>query len=446
MYDVGARHASPLLAMAAREVRRIVEGLGEGWNGPEPGVVSVSATRGVPRTSRFLRSGQWRRSLLFPWNHYMRTRCITPSLALSLLSLPVAAQAVRVGAPTATLSEEFSDIRGVRELRDGRILVSDYIDQRVVLVDLRTGSVSDCLTEGIGPQDVRLAGRLIPMPGDSTLLVDIGNGRLMVLDPTGTPRRVISGERPGVMGTRGVTADGSFYFSIPGWAEQENALPNDSVRIVRWNPRSNTTQLVAVVQGDRMRSDQRTPALTPRIPIVGYASYDGWTVADDGALRIVRGGNYVVESRGGTGAAVVGPSHVYTTRAVTAADRTAFVRDFNRSSPTSGRGTGGSMGFSPAMSDAEVAAMVRGTEYAERHPMFRPGSIVTAPGGRLWVGRPPEASRPVLYDVFDAAGRRVQQVEFPAGRRVLSIGRGGIYVATEDADGVQKVERYATPR
>ena len=369
------------------------------------------------------------------------------SILIVALGAPAnaAAQVVRIGAPTATLAEEFSDIRGIRELRDGRLLVSDYIDQRVVLIDLRTGTVSDCLTEGIGPQDVRLAGRLIPMPGDSTLLVDIGNSRLMVLDPTGTPRRVISGERPGVMGTRGIAADGSFYFSIPGWAEQANALPNDSVRVVRWNPRTNATQVVAIVQGDRMRSDQRTPALTPRIPIVGYAAYDGWTVADDGTLRIVRGANYVVESRGGANT-VTGPSNTYTTRQVTAADREAFVRDFNRSSPTSGRGTGGSMGFSPAMSDAEVTAMVRGTEYAQRHPMFRPGAVIAAPGGRLWVGRPPEASRPVIYDLFDATGRRVQQVELPAGRRVMSVGRLGVYVAAEDADGVQRLERYAVPR
>jgi hypothetical protein len=373
-----------------------------------------------------------------------RTTVVLSVLFLSAVGLP--AQTVRIGAPTATLAEEFSDVRGVRELRDGRVLVSDYIDQRVVLVDFRSGRVTDCLTEGIGPQDVRLAGRLIPMPGDSTLLVDIGNSRLMVLDPTGTPRRVISGERPGVMGTRGVGADGSLYFSIPGWAEQGNALPNDSVRIVRWNPRTNATQQVAVVQGDRMRSDQRTPALTPRIPIVGYAANDGWTVNSDGTLRIVRAGGYTVETRGGTGAPVVGPSNAYQTRPVTAADREAFVRDFNRSSPTSGRGTGGSMGFSPQMGDAEVAAMVRGTEYAERHPMFRPGAVIAAPGGRLWVGRPPDGSRPVTYDVFDAAGRRVQQVELPAGRRVLSIGTGGVYVAAENDDGVQRLERYAVPR
>ncbi len=376
----------------------------------------------------------------------MPRRLLTVPLLLPLCTGLLAQAPVRIGAPTATLAEEFSDIRGIRELRDGRVLVSDYIDQRVVLVDLRTGTVTERLAEGIGPQDVRLAGRLIPMPGDSTLLIDIGNSRLMVLDPIGTPRRVISGDRPGVTGTRGVSADGAFYFAIPGWAEQGNALSNDSVRVVRWHPRTNATQVVAVVQGERMRSDQHTPALTPRIPIVGYASSDGWTVSEEGTLRIVRGGNYTVETRGGSGQAVVGPSNAYQTRAVSRADRVAFVREFNRSSPNSGRGVGGSMGFSPAMSDAEVSAMVRGTEYAERHPMFRPGAVISAPAGRLWVGRPAEAADPVIYDVFDAAGRRVQQVELPAGRRVMTVGRMGVYVAAENADGVQHLERYTVPR
>src|SRR5512147_833921 len=59
---------------------------------------------------------------------------------LLTLTAPAGAQVIRLTRPDATLVEEFSSIRGVRELPDGRILVSDYTDQRVLLVDMDKGS------------------------------------------------------------------------------------------------------------------------------------------------------------------------------------------------------------------------------------------------------------------------------------------------------------------
>jgi hypothetical protein len=104
------------------------------------------------------------------------------------------------------------------------------------------------------------------------------------------------------------------------------------------------------------------------------------------------------------------------------------------------------MGFSPKMSDAEVSAMVRGTQYAERHPMFEAGAVIVAPSGRLWVGRPSEEGKPVLYDVFDEAGRRVSTVELEPGRRVVAVGRRSVHVVGESELGIQRLERYPLPR
>lgn len=357
-----------------------------------------------------------------------------------------AAQLVRLAAPSATLAEEFSSIRGIRELADGRLLVSDYLDERVVLVDLDHGTVVVRVGRGGGPREARLPTRLIPVPGDSTLLVDLGNNRLLLLDGAGRAVRTIPAERTGVLGVRGVDAAGAFYFAVPGWSEGPKQLPDDSVRIVRWNPRAGEPQQVAVIQGDRMRSDIREPARTPRIPTVGYAAQDAWVVTAAGVLRIVRGGGYRVESRAPGAAWVVGPSYAYPTRAVNAADRKAYVEQFVATTPTSGKGEGGGMGFTPKATAAELAALVRGTQFAERHPMFSPGDVIPAPGGRLWVGRPAEDGKPVLYDLFDEAGRRVGSVELPAGRRVMALGTRGVYVVAESELGVQHLERYPLPR
>jgi hypothetical protein len=373
-------------------------------------------------------------------------RVAVAGAALAAVAPSVEAQLVRLTTPSVTLAEEFSAIRGVRELPDGRLLVSDYIDQRVVLVDLDRGTVVVRVTKGSGPHEARLPTRLVRALGDSTLLVDLGNNRIQVLDGLGRVVRSIPAEHQGVMGVRGVDVGGALYYAVPGWAEGEAALPNDSVRIVKWNPHTDALTTVVAVQGEHLRSDIRQPAMTPRIPIIGYAALDSWVVTEGGVVKIVREGGYRVESRAPGAAPVIGPSYAYPTRAVTPADRVAFVQRFNDTSPTSGKGENGGMGYSAALNPEELAVMTRGTQFAERHPMFDAGAVLAAPGGRLWVGRPVEAGKPVLYDVFDDAGRRVNAVELPPGRRVVAVGRQSVHAVAETETGIQHLERYMLPR
>ena len=371
---------------------------------------------------------------------------ILPALALlCCMASTTSAQSVRLTTPpNAALREEFSDIRGVRELADGRLLVSDYRDERVVLVDLARQTVTPLLTRGSGPREARIPTRLIPGPGDSTLVVDLGNNRLILLDEDGTPVRTILAEHQGILGLRGVDAAGSFYYAVPAWSEPR-ALPGDSVRLIRWDPRSAREEPIATVQGERMRSDIREPARIPRIPTVGYASQDGWTVDDQGRVRIVRSGGYRIETRAPGAPAAIGPSYAYPTRAVTAADRVAWVRRFMATSPMSGKGPEGGLGQSPAVTEAEVAVLTRGTQFADRHAMFNAGDVVAAPGGILWVGRPMEPGDTARYDLFDAGGRRVSQIQLDPGRRVMAVGRRGAYVAYESGSGIQFLERYSVP-
>src|SRR6185503_15284441 len=93
-------------------------------------------------------------------------RALLPCAFLTAIVADAPAQLIRLTTPNATLAEEFSAIRGVRELADGRLLVSDYIDQRVVLVDLDRGTVVVRVGKGSGPAEARLPTRLIAIPGD----------------------------------------------------------------------------------------------------------------------------------------------------------------------------------------------------------------------------------------------------------------------------------------
>lgn len=368
------------------------------------------------------------------------------AIALLALLIPGSssfAQVIRLSEPAASLPDAFSYVRGVRELSNGRLLVADWIENRVVMVDLATGSVTDVVKEGGGPNEVRLPTALVRYRGDSTLLVDYGNNRIMVLSPTGRAVRSIVSETPGPMGVRGADASGVFYFAIPSWAENP-PLSDDSVRVVRWVPGTDATRAVVVVQATRWRKD-RSPSQEPRIPTVGFASQDAWVVASSGEIMIVRAQPFRVEILGADGRVRVGDALPVTTRAVTRDDKVRFVREFGAGAAQSGRGENGGMGRAPLPTAAEIARQVETTEFAPNHPPFDASAVHIAPNGRLWVGQPAVPGQPVRYDVFDANGRRVQQVELRAGRRVAHVGAHGVYVVSEGEDGVQGIERYRLP-
>ena len=372
------------------------------------------------------------------------------ALFLAATALPVCAgpassqtAPVSLGTPDAVLADAFSSLRGARELSDGTLLLADWIEERVVRVDLATGSVTDVMLRGPGPDEVRLPSALVSMSGDSTLMVDLGNSRLTVLTPSGRAARAIRAERPGLTGVGGVDSGGGIWFAVPAWAAQADPLPDDSVRVVRVDP-DGTTRVVAVIQGSRRRSDAGTPSREPRIPVVGYAKQDGWALLSNGSLAIVRGGAYRVEVVSPDGRRVAGPPYAGRPRPVTDDDKRRFVIDFMASSPTSGRGADGGMGHSPAVDDAAVTRFVRSTEFAEEHPWFQ-GAPIPSPGGRVWVRRAGPADAPALYDVFGGDGRRVHTVALPPGRRVLAVGVRGVYAAHADELGLESVERYRLP-
>lgn len=73
----------------------------------------------------------------------------------------------------AFLSEPFGSIHSIRELADGRVLISDASSEnRLVVADLRTGRVRLVGSNGAGPGEYRQKGALFGLSGDSTLFVN----------------------------------------------------------------------------------------------------------------------------------------------------------------------------------------------------------------------------------------------------------------------------------
>ena len=74
-------------------------------------------------------------------------------------------------------------VQTVRELPDGRVLVADPLGQVLVAIDMGAGTADTIGRRGAGPGEYDQPDAVSPLSGDSTLLVDLGNGRRSILGP-----------------------------------------------------------------------------------------------------------------------------------------------------------------------------------------------------------------------------------------------------------------------
>jgi hypothetical protein len=352
---------------------------------------------------------------------------------------------VSLPAPDATIREPLTLVRSVRELGDGRILILDWLEQRVMIGDFRTGSVTDRNRVGSGPQEYRLAGALHAWRGDSTLLVDNGNNRLAVLDRDGVIRRTFRPSHAAALSPGGADSSGRIYFAIPPW-HADTPLRGDTIALAVMEPGRDSLRVLGHVHGST--PSQQKPGEGPRIPYVVFAAQDTWTVSRAGRIAIVRDDDYHVEWLDTRGRAR-GPRNAVSRSAVTPRDRREAVRTFASNAATGGRDANGGAALtsSPASTrtDEALQQLERASTFAATLPPFRPGSGIADGAGRLWVARWQPAGQNAVYDVFDAAGAAVAVIDAGAARRIVAIGRAHAYVVYTDDDDLQHIERRPLP-
>jgi hypothetical protein len=363
-------------------------------------------------------------------------------LLIALLQAPV--RQVTLTAPERVLEESFSQVRGIRELASGKVIIVDRLDRGILAADFGTGQVTKIGRNGRGPGEYTLVAGLVPMPGDSTLAFDEGNGRFALITPDLRIARTFTLVLPGLgvpTGARGVDREGRYYLRIPAWMFRSDHR-RDSLPIVRFDLARGEVDTITRAKGSTPR-----PAVEHRVmgvPYVIFAAEDGWAVAPDGRVAVVRSGDYHVEWYTPGRPVVRGPAVPFTQRRVTAADRFAYIKHFVENSATSGRDGAGAGGLSagPTMSDAELQVITDAGDFAAVHPPFTDRAPIIAPDGALWVERSLPLEAPESWDLFDGAGRLTTRVTLPAGRRLAGFGAGRVYLVVTDEDGLERVERY----
>ncbi len=369
---------------------------------------------------------------------------------LALLAGSISAQEVPVRrlAGMTRATHEFSHVTAVRELSDGRIIVSDSRDQAVQLLsaDLRTNRPIG--RRGGGPGEYGGVGAVFGAPADTTMLHDPGLRRLLVIHPDGTTGRTMP--LPAVRGQVGTSissrTDGTKIASTGRYCQQPNTmapqgtLPDSA--IVACGPLTAAEiEGIAALKAQERRLMEAAGNVRVFLA-VSFGPADGWALADNGDLALVRYAPYHVEWHRAEGAPVIGPAVTWERLPVTRQDRDAVIRRQRATLAGGGPRVRGSDG---KVIDAQSIMGNMTPPIADEKPPFDPSGVIVGPGTELWVLRHRRHGEPPRYDVFDGQGVRRYQVELAPSSRVVAVTARAVYVAREDEDGLQHLERWGRP-
>lgn len=353
---------------------------------------------------------------------------LSGAVALTAQEPPVRA----LGAPER-VSGEFSEISALRELSDGRLLLLDAREQVLQLLDPRTGKGKRVGAIGSGPGEFRRATGLLAAPGDTTWVVDAGNGRLLVVGPDGSIPGVVSQwpERQMTI-TLATGSDrlGHLYGTAPLMTApgSDPTVAPDSQALVRVVAATGVGSRVVSLATPPSRitvrrSGEKIESVEIRRP--PFAVGDQFAVAKDGRVAIARRAPYRLDVVSPSGVVVQGPVVSVARVPVGEQERAEYLDGLPRAAR--------------ARPDA--------FEWPEELPVFPLRPMVALLNGETWVRRNvPAASSTAWYDVFDRRGVRIARVVVTRNRRILAVTGRGTWVALTDDDGLQHLELYPAVR
>lgn len=347
-------------------------------------------------------------------------------------------------AADAKLAEEFTVVSSVRELRDGRVLISDERDVRLVVADFRLNQVKSVSRRGEGPGEFSRVARLVALSGDTTL-VAIPNARRWLILNGSTVVETRSSEDPAVA----AVASGAVWGANSRGAVLAHVLPfvkgqqvPDSLAIIRVALRTGAADTVARtampplselnLRPEGAGSARRTGSNGRRFAVSLLPS-DQAVMFPDGAIAIARVSPYRVEWCVGA-RPCTGPSIPLDPPAPMNEDeKRAYLRR-----------EGGKGGWPPTLDPEETTGWPEFLPPFMNPPMRTDAtSVFAAPDGRIVIARSPTARSPRrIYDIVDRSGKRVERLAVDDDTRIVGFGKHAVYVAITDDNGIQRVQRH----
>ncbi|MEO7998585.1 MAG: hypothetical protein ABI852_14145 [Gemmatimonadaceae bacterium] len=357
-----------------------------------------------------------------------------------------AAKATPLGPATGTLGEEFSRLLSVRELSNGKVLITDDKDSRLFAADFQSGKTRMLGRMGDGPGEFRAVGRLWDVGNDSTLMSVPYRGRILLLHHDSIVA-TITGNQEIILAlggsiVRGADARGNLLNISVGSGPAKEAIMADSFTIVRTNRktvRKDAVTKVANTDKDLMQSAR--PAAKPGTAEASKKTYhisirarEQITMFPDGTIAVLRGNPYRVDwCYAPATACVNGATQAFDSRRWTDDDKKAYL------SVQSGSGS-----WPPTENIDET------TGWPDQLPPFAtPGgpddsNFWATAAGNVVVERVSNSGMTLrTYDVINRQSKRVASVSVPRGHRILGFGKGTVYVVHVDSDGIERLQRHA---
>ena len=397
----------------------------------------------LPCWSRGTRCGGSARSALPTPPTGIRTRGVGAGLCLGFaLVVPWpqgAPTTLRLGAPSAALDAEFVRIAGMRELADGRVLMADEAEKRLLVGDWKSRSVRPIGREGQGPGEYERPRNLFALAADSSLLVDALAGRWLLLAGDSIVETVPSSAPAILAGARNPLGADALGFVV---ATRPMGLPargrgplmpprRDSLHLVRIDLRTGEADTLATVAARPGRINVSGPVDAPtRVEIVTNPLSVGDQVAvfPDGWTAVARVAPYAVDWISPAGRVVRGSPLPFERHAVTEREKRAVLQ---RQADERG------------VEPREPSTV---QDWPETLPPFLVGGTLPAADGSVWIRRTLRAEDiRAHYDIVTRAGALVARLELRPGEHVIATTRAWVYVVATDADGIQRVLRYPLP-
>ena len=373
-------------------------------------------------------------------------------LVVSLLAaLPLSAQQPRAARPlpahNAEIEEPWSGPLQLVELRNGDVVVHDSREKRLAVVNFASQEQREVAREGSGPVEFRSVIGMWRGAGDSILVMDLIQQRVLILDPTGRARRTQpmagAGDPMALMRapmTRAVDAQGRWYGEGRDMQFDGGRLTfGDSVVVVRTDPRTQKPDSLIKFY-NIVRAPQMSPQVM-RMMVPGYPKYDIWGVYPDGRVMLLRAEGYVPEIVLPNGQRRRAAALPYLRLPVTEADKKLMMDSVQKAL---NEGLRQAAGMAPANAQMPRFELVPPEPWQTEKPPFTGDRVLVDPRGRAWV--------PVIdrtpgqrYDLLNAEGAIVDAIKLPPRTQLLGFGAQAMYTARWDEDDLMYIRRHPLP-
>jgi len=372
---------------------------------------------------------------------------VKTTLGLAIASLVLGRQEPaprRLTAIPVKVTAELATISGATELKDGRILISDARRAAVYVIDPKTGTTQQIGSAGGGETQYAQPGGFYAGVADTIYVLDRGQARVSLISQTGVivgnrsiRRKGISGSSDADLDLQQVDSRALSYFLDRGLrlSAALGGIAADSAPLIRFDATRQHYDTITLLRQAQKKVTQADEHMQVTREIHG-SPRDGWGMAADGSIAVVRGSPYRIDWYSPSGKVNRGPVISFDPIPFTSEDKAAISSASSKSSPKAGF-------VDPDGNEKKLSSAGVDELFAPTKTAFDPTNIIVSSDGHVWVPRNQRFGvKTVLYDVFDRQGQRVDRVELPPGNRVIGFGASSVYAVERDEKGTPALRKY----